>query len=261
MALLQTRNLAKYFGGLCAVSHLDLDVFSPEILGVIGPNGAGKTTLFNMISGFFSPTTGNIFFEGEDITGLKADQISQKGIGRTFQASTLFMQSTAFDNVFTGFHMHYKQRRWKAFLHTPSSKDEERAMKQRTTEILELTGLIALKDELAQNLPHGHQRTLGICIALATNPKLLLLDEPMTGMNPTETIAMIDKIRQIRDRGVTIMLVEHNMRAIMRVCDRIVVLNYGKKIAEGPPQEIKENKEVIEAYLGRGQGAAYVARG
>lgn len=256
MALLQTRNLTKYFGGLSAVHSLDLDVFNSEILGVIGPNGAGKTTLFNMISGFFAPTSGNIVFEGEDITGLRADQITQKGIGRTFQASTLFMQATVFDNVFTGFHMHYKQVGWKAFLHTPATRDEELAMKQRTTEILELMGLVALKDELAQNLAHGHQRTLGVCMALATNPKLLLLDEPVTGMNPAEITTMIDKIRQIRDKGATIIVVEHDMRAVMRMCDRIVVLNYGEKITEGLPQEIRENKEVIEAYLGREEGAS-----
>ena len=146
--------------------------------------------------------------------------------------------------------MHYKQPGWKAFLHTQKTKEEEQAMRQRTKEILEWMDLIALKDELAQNLSHGHQRILGICLALASNPRLLLLDEPMTGMNPTETTLMINKIRQIRDRGVTIILVEHNMRAVMGVCDRIVVLNYGKKIADGLPQEIKENREIIKAYLG-----------
>lgn len=256
MAILQTKELTKHFGGLRAIDQLDLDVFSSEILGVVGPNGAGKSTLFNMISGFFAPTSGNIVFEGEDITGLRADQIARKGIGRTFQASTLFMQSTVFDNVFTGFHMHYKQAGWKAFLHTPAATHEERGMRERTKEILELMSLVALKDELAHNLPYGYQRILGVCVALASNPKLLLLDEPLTGMNPNETTTMVDKIRQIRDSGVTIILVEHNMRAVMRVCDRIVALNYGKKLTEGLPQEIRENKELIEAYLGREEGAA-----
>jgi branched-chain amino acid transport system ATP-binding protein len=256
MALLQTRELTKDFGGLRAVDHLDLDVFDSEILGLVGPNGAGKTTVFNMISGFFAPTSGNIIFERENITGLRADQIARKAIGRIFQASTLFMQSTVSENVLTGFHMHYKQPGWKAFLHTQATKDEEKDMRQRTREILEWMGLVALKDEFAQNLPHGYQRILGVCLALASNPKLLLLDEPVTGMNPTETTTMIEKIKQIRDRGVTIILVEHNMRAVMGVCDRIVVLNYGKKIAEGLPQEIKKNKQVIEAYLGREEGVS-----
>jgi branched-chain amino acid transport system ATP-binding protein len=254
MELLRTRELTKKFGGLCAVDHLDLDVFDSEILGLVGPNGGGKTTVFNLISGFFAPTSGNIFFKGEDITGLRAHEIARKAIGRIFQASTLFMQSTVFENVLTGFHMHYKQPGWKAFLHTQTTKDEEQVMRQRTREILEWMGLMALKDELAQSLSHGYQRILGVCLALASNPKLLLLDEPMTGMNPTETTAMIDKIRQIRDKGITIILVEHNMRAVMGVCDRIVVLNYGKKIAEGLPQEIRKNKKVIQAYLGREEG-------
>lgn len=250
MELLQIRELTKDFGGLRAVNHLNFDVLNSEILGLVGPNGGGKTTVFNLISGFFAPTSGNIFFQDEDITGLRAHEIARKGIGRIFQASTLFLQSTVFDNVLAGFHMHYKQPGWKAFLHTQKTKEEEQAMRQRTKEILEWMDLIALKDELAQNLSHGHQRILGICLALASNPRLLLLDEPMTGMNPTETTLMINKIRQIRDRGVTIILVEHNMRAVMGVCDRIVVLNYGKKIADGLPREIKENREVIKAYLG-----------
>lgn len=236
MALLQTRKLTKNFGGLCAVNHLDFDVADSEILGLVGPNGAGKTTVFNMITGFFPPTSGNITFEEEDITGFRADQIARKGIGRIFQASTLFMQSTVFDNVLTGFHMHYKQTEWKAFLHTMAAADEEQVMRQRVEDLLGFMKLDSLKDEKAQNLPHGYQRVLGVCIALATEPKLLLLDEPVTGMNPTETAMMIDKIMRIRDKGVTIILVEHNMRMVMDVCDRIVVLNYGEKIAEGVPR-------------------------
>jgi branched-chain amino acid transport system ATP-binding protein len=166
------------------------------------------------------------------------------------------MQSTVFENVFTGFHMHYKQAGWKAFLHTMAAGDEEKVMRQRAEDLLEFMKLDGLKDETAQNLPHGYQRVLGVCIALATRPRLLLLDEPVTGMNPTETAMMIDKIMRIRDKGVTIILVEHNMRMVMDVCDRIVVLNYGEKIAEGVPQSIKENKAVIEAYLGREKGGS-----
>lgn len=251
MVLLEIRNLTKHFGGLSAIESVDFDVFNSEILGIIGPNGAGKTTLFNLINGFIKPTMGTIIANGEDITGLRADQIARKGIGRTFQAATLFMEATVFDNVIGGFHMRYKQSKWRQLLHTKEAKREEQDIRQKTIEILELMKLNTLSNELALNLPHGYQKALGICIALATSPKLLLLDEPMVGLNPNETTVMIDRIRQIRDSGVTIILVEHVMMAIMSLCDRIVVLNHGKKIAEGIPKQIRENKEVIEAYLGR----------
>jgi len=251
MALLEIRSLSKYFGGLAALYQLDLDVFESEILGLIGPNGAGKTTVFNVVTGSLLPTNGQVIFRGENITGLRPDQTVQRGIARTFQASTLFMQLPVFDNVFIGFHRNYMVGAWQAWLHTSVVRKEEEAAKQRAMEILEFTGLAPLKDELAGNLPHGYQRVLGICIALATNPKLLLLDEPATGMNPGETLIMIDLFRQLRNRGITVVVVEHNMKVVMSLCDRITVLNYGKKIAEGLPEEIRGNKEVIEAYLGR----------
>jgi branched-chain amino acid transport system ATP-binding protein len=251
MALLEIRNLSKYFGGLVAIDQLDLDVFDSEILGLIGPNGAGKTTLFNVISGFFSPTSGKVIFKGKEITRLKPREIAGMGIGRTFQSTTLFMEATVFDNVFTGFHRHYKAAGWETFLHTASVRKEEEAIKRKAVEILEFMGLASLEGELAQNLPHGHQRILGVCIALATNPSLLLLDEPVTGMNPGETLIMIGLIRQLRSRGITIVLVEHDMKTVMSLCDRIAVLDYGNKIAEGTPREISENQEVIQAYLGR----------
>jgi branched-chain amino acid transport system ATP-binding protein len=251
MALLEIRNLHKYFGGLAAVDALDFDVFNSEIVGLIGPNGAGKTTLFNVICGFHTATSGKVIFNGEEITRLKPHQIAGMGIGRTFQATTLFMEATVFDNVVTGFHKNYNASRWETFLHTPSARKEEDAIRQKAMEILEFMGLASLKGETAQDLPHGHQRVLGICIALATNPTLLLLDEPVTGMNPGETLTMIGLIRQLRDRGIAIVMVEHDMKAVMSLCDRITVLSYGKKIAEGLPEEIRGNKEVIEAYLGR----------
>ena len=251
MALLEIKNLSKHFGGLAAVNGVDLDVHESEILGLIGPNGAGKTTLFNLIGGFLPPTEGATRFRGEVISGLKAHEIAKRGIGRTFQQSTLFMESTVFENVFTGFHMTYRTGLWRQFLHSASARKEEKTIRDKTMEILEFMGLASLRTELAKNLPHGHQRVLSVCVALASNPALLLLDEPVTGMNPGETAHMIDLIRQLRDRGITLMVVEHDMKAVMSLCNRIAVLNYGKKIVEGPPKEIKENQEVIEAYLGR----------
>jgi len=249
--ILEVKRLSKYFGGLAAISELDLGVVDSEILGLIGPNGAGKTTLFNVISGFFPPTTGKVTFDGRDTTGLKAHEIAHLGISRTFQASTLFMKISVLENVFTGYHISYKTGIWSRVLRTPSALKEEEAFRQRAMEILKFMGLTSLKDELAANLPHGYQRTLGVCMALATNPRLLLLDEPVTGMNPGETQTMIELIRQIRDRGITIIVVEHDMKAIMDLCDRVAVLNYGQKIAEGLPEEIRKNKEVVEAYLGK----------
>jgi branched-chain amino acid transport system ATP-binding protein len=250
MALLETRKLTKYFGGLCAVNQVDLDVLDSEILGLVGPNGAGKSTMFNIIAGFFAPTSGTVVFKGEDITGLRADQIARKGIGRTFQASTLFMESTVFDNILAGSHIHYKQSGWKSFFHTPATKKEELGIRQKTTEILEMMDMVAVKDALAMNLAYGFQRILGVCMSLAVQPQLLLLDEPLTGMNPSEKLSTINKIRQIRDKGITVILVEHDMKSVMSVCDRVVVLNYGVKIADGRPNDIRGNKEVIEAYLG-----------
>jgi branched-chain amino acid transport system ATP-binding protein len=248
--LFEARNITKHFGGLQAVSDVNFTVLPGEILGLIGPNGAGKSTVFNLISGFYPLSSGTIIFKGEDITGRKAHKITGLGISRAFQEVTLFMKLSVLENVFSGFHLYYRQPAWKSFLRTRAAKDEENRAKGEVLEILQFMGLSAVKDQLAQNLPHGHQKILGVCIALATHPTLLLLDEPLTGMHPEETEEMMRLIRQIRDRGVTIIIVEHNIDAVMRLCDRIVVLNQGRKIAEGEPQEIRNHKDVIEAYLG-----------
>ena len=251
MALLKIRNITKIFGGLIALRDVSFDVNQSEILGLIGPNGAGKSTLFNIISGFHAADKGKILFKDDEITGLRIDQIARKGIGRIFQEPTLFMQETVFENVFSGFHRHYRQPGWKAFLHMPGANHEDGASRKKALEMLEFMDLAALKDELAANLPHGHQRALAIAIALATGPELLLLDEPVTGMNPGETQVMAEKIRQIRSQGVTVLIVEHDMKAVMSLCDRIVVLSLGAKLVEGTPEKIKSDERVIEAYLGR----------
>jgi branched-chain amino acid transport system ATP-binding protein len=252
--VLQVRKLSRFFGGLAAITDLDIDVVDSEILGVIGPNGAGKTTLFNVISGFLPPTRGEVILDGQDITLLKAHEIAQRGMSRIFQTSTLFMSLSVLENVFTGYHLSYRSPVWKRLLRAPSALSEEADLRSKAMEIIDFMGLGLLKHEIAANLPHGHQRILGICIALAAEPKLLLLDEPVTGMNQTEIQTMIDLILRIRERGVTIMIVEHNMKAVMGLCDRVVALNYGVKIAEGVPKEIMENRDVIEAYLGKETG-------
>ena len=251
MALLELKNVVKDFGKLRAVSNLDFNVAKGDIHSLIGPNGAGKTTVFNLITRTFPVTSGKILFNGEDITKFEPHQIAQKGITRSFQQAFLFMQSTVLENVLTGFHMHCRAGALKEFLHTASARKTDQECKRQALEIIEFMGLGDLRNELAGNLPHGHQRALGVSIAIACNPTLLLLDEPVTGMNPTETVEMVERIRKIRDRGITIVLVEHTMRVVMDVSDRITVLNYGRKIAEGLHHEIRQNEEVIEAYLGQ----------
>jgi len=250
VALLETKGLTKHFGGLVALNRLDLEVFDSEILGIIGPNGAGKTTLFNVITGFHVPTDGKVFFRGDDITGLKPDHIARKGIGRTFQDPSLCLQSTVFDNIFTAFHLHYQTGLWKAFFHTASVREEEESMKKRAMEIIDFMGLTPHKDKLAANLSSGYQKALSLSVAFAINPKLLLLDEPVTTLSPDKVEMIMDLVTRVRNTGTTVVIIEHSMKAIMEYCDRIVVIAYGRKIAEGQAEEISENREVVEAYLG-----------
>jgi len=252
MNILELAGLRKQFGELVAVDDIELSIEEGEIRGLIGPNGSGKTTLFNLITGFIRPTRGKVIWQGHDITAQSPHAIAKKGLARTFQLTTLFKDMTALQNVVIACHLHTETGLSQQFLRTARTRNKERAIEEKAMGLLETMGIADVKDEVAGELPHGHQRALGIAIALATEPKLLLLDEPVTGMNPIETRETMDRIRMLRDRGVTILLVEHDMRAVMTTCEKITVMNFGKKIAEGIPEEVSKHEEVIEAYLGKG---------
>ena len=247
--LLEIKGLTKYFGGLAAVVQFDMVVNEREIVGLIGPNGAGKTTIFNLVTGVLQPTKGKLTFEGEDITGQKSHVIADLGIGRTFQLNPLFADFTVLQNVVASFHLRPKSSWFDAYFNTATYRRNEAYISEQSLEILQLVGLNEVKDELAKNLPHGYQKMLGLARALAVKPKLLLLDEALGGMNPEEIEFTMTTIRKTQQQGVSIVLVEHNMR-IMELCDRVIVINFGQKIAEGTPEEVRENKEVIQAYFG-----------
>ncbi|MQY77284.1 MAG: ATP-binding cassette domain-containing protein [Spirochaeta sp.] len=249
MSILEVKGLSKYFGGLAALSNLNLSIREGEIRGVIGPNGAGKTTLFHIISGVYRPTSGQIFYKmGQRIDCLAPSKIAEMGIVRTFQRTALFQSFTVLKNVAVARHLHARENIFGVLTGTVKKMEEENVNK--ALEIVEFMGLGDLKNELAINLPHGHQRALGIAIALACEPKVLLLDEPLTGMTTTEKDRMINLIRKVHQQDITILIVEHDMKSVMELCHYISVLDFGKLLVEGTPDEIQNNEDVITAYLG-----------
>jgi branched-chain amino acid transport system ATP-binding protein len=251
MAILEIKKLTRNFKGLMALCEINIEVIEGEILGIIGPNGAGKTTLFNIISGFLKPSSGEILFQGENIVGLKPYHIVRKGIVRSFQGASLFRADSCLENMIIAHHLYKKFGLWQAIIKTKTYTLREEEVARNSLKMLEGFDLADKKEVRAHDIPYGHQKMIGLGMALATNAELLLLDEPVSGMNPEEAVAMTKIIEGIRSKqGKTVVVVEHNMKVVMKLCDRIVVLNHGEKIAEGLPEAIRSNREVTEAYLG-----------
>jgi branched-chain amino acid transport system ATP-binding protein len=251
MPILDVEELTKRFGGLTAVNSVSFSVEEGAIQSVIGPNGAGKSTLFKLICSFVTPTSGHVKFNGQTITGLPPHEVARLGVVRTFQETTIFKEMTALQNVIVAHQLRSRATSLGIYFSSAVARADELRFRRSATEILDYLGLGVVKQMVARNLPHGHLRALGIAVAMAAEPKVLLLDEPFAGMNVEETEAAVRLVRGIRERGVTVVLVEHDMSAVMRISDKIVVLNFGTKIAEGTPSEIQQNEAVIGAYLGQ----------
>jgi branched-chain amino acid transport system ATP-binding protein len=254
LALLEITGLSRSFGGNAAVAGVDVDIKPGEIVGLVGPNGAGKSTIFNLITGFLRPDGGTLTFKGHNIKGLRPDQIAKKGIGRTFQITLLFRGQTVLQSLLAGYVREHRTGFWQALFDTASYRDEEKQALQRGLDILQFMGLTEWRERLVNVVPLGLQRFLGIAQVIMSPVDILLLDEPLTGLNEEEITGLLDRLSKLRSQGTSIFIIEHHMKAVMSFCDRIIVINFGQKIAEGTPEEISKNPAVIEAYLGRRRG-------
>jgi branched-chain amino acid transport system ATP-binding protein len=255
--LLEVSDISKHFGGVTAIHNLSFSLEKGEILGVIGPNGSGKTTLINLISGIYEPNQGRILYQGQNVTGLKPNRLVRLGLARTFQATILYSEATVLENALRGTHLTMECGLIHFLLHSQNARRREKEAIEKAMEYLEFVGLGKVLDQQVKNLPYGYQKFLGVVVALATGPDLLMLDEPAAGLNMEEALEIKRAIEKINERGISLILVDHNMRFMMSLCHRMVVLNYGEKIAEGPPQTIKKDEKVIKAYLGGGQSGGH----